>query len=212
MAPGGGGPLTAVAAELVVFDFDGTLTRSDTLIPFLATVDPVRTARHAPGAVTAATRRRDQRDELKEQLIARVLGRRSVEAIDRAGQRFARRVLPRLLRPDVVAHLHAHRAAGRTLALASASPRAVVAPAAAHLGVDLVVCTDLLAPGDEHPTWRYRDGNCRGPVKLARVEALVDQVAPDRLWAYGNLPDDQPILDRADVAIVVDRRRLDPLG
>jgi phosphatidylglycerophosphatase C len=200
-----------VPGELVVFDFDGTLTRSDTLIPFLATVDPARTARHAPPAVAAALRRPDQRDQLKERLIGRVLGRRSEDEVRRAGQRFGRRVLPRLLRPDVVAHLEAHRAAGRRLALASASPGAVVTPAAHHLAIDLVVCTGLAPPGDGSPVWRYRDGNCRGPVKLARVEALIERVGPDRLWVYGNLPDDAPILGRADVAVAVDRRRLDPL-
>lgn len=209
----GGGPLGA-GTELVVFDFDGTLTRTDTLIPFLATIDPGRTARHAPPAVVGAKRFRARRDELKEGLIARVLGRRTPDEVGRAGERFARTVLPRLLRPDVVAHLRAHTAAGRAVAIASASPDAVVRPAAARLGVATVLCTDLRPPdgGDgADGRWRYRDGNCRGGVKLARVDALARDLAPGRLWVYGNLPDDGPILDRADVAVVVRRRRLDPL-
>lgn len=209
MAPGGGDPLIAVV-ELVVFDFDGTLTRTDTLLPFLATVDPVRTARHAPAAVAAAKRRRSDRDRLKEQLIGQVLAGRSSAEVVAHGERFVRRILPRLLRRDVVGHLAAHRRAGRVLALASASPDVVVEPAARLLGVDQVVCTRL-APPDERGPWRFRSGNCRGPEKLDQVERVAGRLGVQRLWAYGNLPDDAPLLSRADVAVTVARQRLQPL-
>jgi HAD superfamily phosphoserine phosphatase-like hydrolase len=200
-----------VGAELAVFDFDGTLTRTDTLIPFLFTVDPARTLRHAPTAVVAAKRFPDRRDQLKEALIGRVLAQRSAQQLAAAGERFARTVLPGLLRPDVVAHLEGHRAAGRVVAVASASPEVVVGPAARRLGVERVVCTQLTAPSCRSEPWRYRDGNCRGEVKLARLEELVRDVGAERLWVYGNLPDDAAILDRADVAVTVGRRRVAPL-
>jgi HAD superfamily hydrolase (TIGR01490 family) len=199
-----------VGVELAVFDFDGTLTRTDTLIPFLFTVDPARTLRHAPTAVVAAKRFPHRRDQLKEALIGRVLAQRSAQQLASAGERFARTVLPGLLRPDVLAHLEGHRAAGRVVAVASASPEVVVGPAARRLGVDRVVCTRLTAPDSSQP-WRYRDGNCRGEVKLARLEQLVRDVGAERLWVYGNLPDDAAILDRADVAVTVSRRRVAPL-
>lgn len=199
-----------MATELVVFDFDGTLTRGDTLIPFLTMVDPVRAARFVPAAVAIAKRRPDRRDEAKERLIARVLAGRSQAQVIAAGERFGRLVLPRLLRRDVVAHAVAHRRAGRVLAVCSASPDVVVGPAARSLGIDEVVCTDLAPPAGD-AGWRYAASNCRGEVKVERVEALVARLGAERLWAYGNLPDDAPLLGRADVAVPVDRRRLDPL-
>lgn len=200
-----------MGGDLVVFDFDGTLTRTDTLIPFLATVDPARTARYAPVAVAAAKRRRDQRDRLKEELVGRVLGRRGEAEVTAAGERFGRIVLPRLLRRDVVAHAVGHRRAGRTVAVASASPDVVVEPAARLLGFDEVVCTRLLPPDGNGGSWRFRGANCRGVAKLEQVEAVLARLHVERFWAYGNLPDDGPMLDRADVAVVVARQRLDPL-
>jgi phosphatidylglycerophosphatase C len=197
-----------VPADLVVFDFDGTLTRGDTLVLFLATVDPARAARYTPAAVARARRHPDRRDQLKEDLIARVLRRRSDDEVRAAGRRFARRVVPRLLRPDVVAHLRDHQRAGRQVAVASASPEAVVVPAARALGVDQVVCTRLTAPGPGPGRWSYDGENCRGSTKLERVQGLARDLGVDRLWCYGNLPDDGPLLESADVAFVVGRRRL----
>ena len=191
------------AAEVAVFDFDGTLTRGDTLLPFLATVAPARVTRWAPAAVVGARRRRSERDRLKEELLGVVLRDVEPERLVRAGRSFAEGLLLRLLRPDTVAELRAHQAAGRTTVIASASPEVVVAPAAEVLGVDLAIATRLHVRDGR---WRYHGPNLRGEAKLEAVRAVIDPWAPSARWVYGNLPDDGPLLEWADHPTVVRAR------
>jgi phosphatidylglycerophosphatase C len=55
-------------------------------------------------------------------------------------------------------------------------------------------------------------GNCRGPEKVARLEAWLAGRAP-RIYAYGNSSGDRELLARADVGVMVRPRTvLPPLG
>ena len=56
-------------------------------------------------------------------------------------------------------------------------------------------------------TGRLEGANCRGPEKARRVRALLAERGLDdaELWAYGDSPDDEPLLDYADHGIRVDR-------
>jgi phosphatidylglycerophosphatase C len=77
---------------LAAFDFDGTLTRRDTLVPFLATIAGRASLLRALGAESprlalAAAGRRD-RDLVKERVLTRILGGRSYAEVEAAGRAF----------------------------------------------------------------------------------------------------------------------------
>jgi phosphatidylglycerophosphatase C len=200
--------------DLAVFDLDGTLTRRDTLLPFLARLGGrrrVATAlvRTSPAMVRAVLDRA-RRDDVKEQLIGLVLAGRRLADVEAAGADYAAHVAGTQLRPDMVARLRWHQAEGHDCAIASASVEAYVVPLARHLGVDQVVATRLEAGADGVLTGRLRGANCRGQEKLCR---LAERFGSRPIaWAYGDSVDDQAMLDRAAHPLVVGRAPVSAVG
>ena len=192
-SPSAGRPRSVVAA----FDLDGTLARHDTLTPFLRLVAGRArvlgaVARSAP-ALARAARDRGERDAAKEQVLRSTLRGYTIDALTEAAARYAPTVP---LRDDVVAHLRAHQRDGHETLLISASPAIYVRAIADHLGIDHVVATELEVV-DGVVTGRYVGRNCRAEEKLRRlIEWLGDRDV--ELHAYGNSPDDDPMLSRAD--------------
>ena len=187
---------------VAAFDFDGTLTTRDTLLPFLRDVAgrgrlAGALARNLPGLLRAA-RHRDARDVVKEQVLASCLSGLAWDDVDAAARRYAPRIR---LRTDVVATLRGHQAAGHEVLVVSASPAVYVARAVTPLGVEQVLATELEVV-DGVLTGRFAGRNCRAEEKVARLDAWLGGRLVV-LHAYGNSPDDAALLDRADHAVWV---------
>jgi phosphatidylglycerophosphatase C len=129
-----GGRVRRVAA----FDFDGTVSRRDTLVPFVAGV--VGLPRSVAGGVAAAWSglvRREfdprDRDELKAHMVERLLAGRSERELERAAGLYATKLLDAGLRPEVVDQVRRHVAAGHETLFVSASLVYYLRPIARHL-------------------------------------------------------------------------------
>ncbi len=208
---------------VAAFDFDGTLTDSGSVFPFLVSLRgawPVLRAvvRFSPQLVRAALAGGSAADDVKERLFHRLLGGLSVEEVDRHSAAFARRHLQRHLREDTRRRLEWHRQQGHHIVVVSASPECYVSPAGAELGVDGVVATRLAVGGGGLLTGGYEGKNCRGAEKYARLvvylraRGLLSSNGGEQpvLWAYGNSRGDLRLLNAADHG--VDAGRLGPLG
>lgn len=187
---------------VAAFDLDGTLSKHDTLIPFLRRAVGTRrvawSLARGSGLLLRARRDRSLRDAAKEALLVATIGGRPESELRAVGRELAPIVS---LRDDVVAHLRRHQAAGHETVLVSASPALYVDAVADVLGVDSVVATELEVV-DGLVTGRYAGRNCRADEKLRRLlEWLGDRDV--ELHAYGNSPDDDAMLAQADVALPV---------
>ncbi len=195
--------MTASRPIVAAFDLDGTLTERDTLLPFLrrAVGRPrvaLAVARCTPAIVRAA-RDRDARDAGKERLLGLTIRGREEASLRTVARAFAPTVG---LRADTLAALREHQAAGHETLVISASPSLYVDALASMLAIDHVVATDLEVV-DGVLTGRFAGRNCRAAEKLARLLAWLGERDVE-LHAYGNLPDDEAMLARADRAVVVD--------
>ncbi len=204
-------PSTVVAA----FDVDGTLTRRDSVLPFLWRVGGlgwvlglVRRARHLVGGLS----RRD-RDALKAVAVAAAVTGAPHAELVRAGQAWATEIRRRRVRPDAVARLEWHRAMGHRIVLVSASLDVYLEPLARDLGLDGVLCTRLEVDGHGRCTGRLIEANCRGAEKARRLRAWLDEQHPEGavLWAYGDSAGDDAMLAMADHPVWVRRLRLEPV-
>jgi phosphatidylglycerophosphatase C len=178
------------------FDFDGTLTRRDSLLPFLRfalgtprllaglAAESPALARYALGILA--------NDRAKERLLTRCLGGESAQHVAECGQRFARERLPRLLHAETMALMEAHRQAGHVCVLVSASPGFYLRPWAAEAGFQNVICTELEIDAAGKLTGRLAGGNCYGAEKARRLKAILP--ADVELHAYGDSPGDRPML------------------
>jgi phosphatidylglycerophosphatase C len=190
---------------VVVWNLDGTLTRRDTLLPFLRQVcGPLRVSR----AVAAAAGRRltgTGHDGAKA-LLQQLLGGLATAEVDAVAQQYAQDLLIERLRADCLHRWQWHRHHGHRLVIASWSPDLYVRHLGTLLGADTVIALQM-ASVNGRLTGRVSGGDCRGAERARRVLAHLAERPASPLWAYGNLPADRDLLDLADIAIRVRRFR-----
>ena len=203
---GTGATATRHAAALQVvaaFDFDGTLTRRDTLLPYLAiglgwAGFGVVMLQCAPWLLAYALRLLPNH-VAKARLLRLAFSGRTTAEVDGWTTRWMAG-LPAQLRPDALAQLAAHQRAGHCCVMVSASPDVYLQRAARQLGFDALVCTEMAVTRGVL-SGNMQTPNCHGEQKVIRLRAWLagqDWCAKDvTLHAYGDTPADQPMLRMA---------------
>jgi len=194
---------------VAAFDFDGTLARRDTLVPFLRRACGTHRVAAAAG-LAALGRSRRERDLLKVAVLARLFRGMPAERLDALGRGYVP-TLVGLLRPEMVERVRWHRDHGHAVVIVSASLGAYLRPLAEHLELDAALAVELVAGSDGLLTGEVVGGlNTRGPEKVARLRAWADQrlgpAAAFELWAYGDSTGDAELLAAADHPTWVGRR------
>jgi phosphatidylglycerophosphatase C len=193
---------------VAVFDLDGTLTWSDTLMLFLASFVrryPWRLLGlwHLPFALFGFLARNRDRGLLKSRVIRMLMGGATRTAIDACAESFVDALGPRhRLRPEGLAVLEAHRAAGDHLVLLSASPDLYVPRIGRSLGFERTLCTEIEWRGDRLEGG-LKTANRRGAEKLRCLTWLRGQYPDLPIVAYGNSASDLDHMRHADRALLV---------
>ncbi|MGH9111840.1 MAG: HAD-IB family hydrolase [Acidimicrobiales bacterium] len=194
---------------VAAFDFDGTLSRRDTLVPFLR--QACGTGRLAGALARAIARRRARdRDALKVALVSELFRGWPAERLEALGRAYVPALLEGL-RPELLDRTRWHRREGHATVIVSASLGAYLRPLADQLELDAALAVELVAGGDGRLTGEVVGGlNTRGPEKVARLAGWLDaRYGPDHdveLWAYGDSAGDEALLARADHPTWVGRR------
>jgi phosphatidylglycerophosphatase C len=194
---------------VAAFDFDGTLARRDTLVPFLRRVRGTHRVAAAAGLAALGPSRRE-RDLLKVAVLGRLFRGMPADRLDALGRAYLP-TLVGLLRPEMVERVRWHRDQGHAVVIVSASLGAYLRPLAEHLDLDAALAVELVAGADGRLTGEVVGGlNTRGPEKVARLRAWAGQrlgpAAEFELWAYGDSPGDADLLAAADHPTWVGRR------
>jgi HAD superfamily hydrolase (TIGR01490 family) len=187
--------------KYALFDFDGTLCRGDSIVPFCryARKQKYATRRQLLAGVSAAIRFKLGRmtiEEAKAAALAWMKGRSLLEMEDLA-RRFCNDVLVPNFFPCGIAALQKEKAEGAAVLLITASPSFYLEPMKEILGVTDVIGTRL----DVDPSGLYTGlvgDNCRGlqkPLRLAEYLASKgERLDYDTSAAYGNSSGDIPML------------------
>jgi phosphatidylglycerophosphatase C len=187
---------------LVAFDFDGTLTTTDSYTGFMAwRVGMARyvagLARLAPAGLAYLGHK--DRGLLKASATRLFLSGLSRDELDASTRRYAEIMARKLLRPDAVRAWKRWQAQGARLVIVTASPEPVVAPFARALGCDLLLGTRLEFDARDRLTGRFDGPNCRGEEKVRRLRAVFgEDIHLDA--AYGDTSGDREMLALADEA------------
>ncbi len=192
------------SVTVAAFDFDETLTRADSVVPFLRQLAGTRSlavrSMMRAHRIGPALARRD-RDRLRAIATALGFADRSIVDVAALAAAYADRLCGFGLRDDTVGRLRWHVDVGHRVVIVSASYEAYLVPVGQHLGVDAVLGTRLELDAGIC-TGRLDGPNCRGPEKVARLRAWLDQQRIERehltLWAYGNSTSDRELLAMAD--------------
>ncbi len=197
---------------VAAFDFDGTLTRRDSVLPFLISVFGPRSvalafARSLPPAGSPSL---PNRDLIKQRLSSALFTGMDAAYLEAAGKEYASKILEKGLHPERVASLNRHRQAGDLVVVVSASFSFYLRPAAEALGATAAICTELEIDASGRCTGQLLGGNCRGAEKVRRLEAWAARqevdLAKSPLYAYGDSTGDRELLGLADHPIWVGRR------
>jgi phosphatidylglycerophosphatase C len=202
------------AAQVAAFDFDGTLSTRDNLVPFLCRAVGRRQVALAsivlaPRLVAARLDDR-RRDAAKAAAVRRLLAGRDAAALRQVGEQFAAEVVDRYLRPDVAARAAWHRAEGHHVVVVSAALTPYLEPIGRTLGC-ATLGTGLVVDPAGRLTGELLGANVRRAEKVRRLDAWITATlgdAPVELWAYGDSTGDRELLARADHAVTVTSRPL----
>jgi len=191
--------VTSASMNLALFDFDGTLTDSDSYSAFVRLavprsrkavvgllVSPIVLAYHH-GLVSATATR---------SVVSMVgfCGER-VSRLEELGRSYAVDVLPKTLREDASDRLEWHRRQGDAVVVVSASLDVYMKPWCADRALHCI-CTELETRKGRY-TGRYVDGDCSGVEKARRVVRRFDPRHFTLVYAYGDTHEDREMLELA---------------
>ncbi|MEE4110710.1 MAG: HAD-IB family hydrolase [Halieaceae bacterium] len=114
------------------------------------------------------------------------------------GEELFEKQIARLIYPEARALIAAHRAKGHTIAIISSATPYQVEPAAADLGIENVLCTQLEVDEDGLFTGEVVRPTCFGQGKVDAAEVLADSVGANlgQSFFYSDSTDDQLLLER----------------
>jgi phosphatidylglycerophosphatase C len=186
--------------QLVLFDFDGTITTKDTLAEFmifyhgklkytfgLLVLAPV---------IGAYLFRLMPNWKSKQYFLTWFLKNESADTVKTRCREFSENYLPSLIRPGAIEAIRQYKAQGATVAVVSASADLWVKPWCDHHGI-LCLATRLEIK-NEKLTGRILGKNCHGEEKVCRVKEAFDLSAYNEIIAYGDTAGDREMLAMAN--------------
>jgi HAD superfamily hydrolase (TIGR01490 family) len=188
---------------VALFDFDGTITRRDSLLPFLWQLfGPLKLAAYAlllSPLLLGYLLRIIPNGVAKERLLGRMLGGMEMTRLGAEAQRFARDFLPQIVRRSSAERIAWHQGQGHRVIIVSASLELYLRPWAEALGV-----VDVLATRLREEQGRVVSGfsgvNCFGEVKAQRVKEYLGDMTAMEIYAYGDSRGDTQMLAMANHA------------
>jgi HAD superfamily hydrolase (TIGR01490 family) len=191
-----------VKKEIAFFDFDGTITRSDTLLEFIRFV-------HGTGAFWRGFLRNSHflvgyrlklidNQVAKEKILEHFFRGMTLDTFQEKCSRFAREVLPGLVRHAALDEINRLRKAGVIVVVVSASPENWISDWAKEHSVELIA--SQLEVKEGRLTGRIKGRNCHGEEKVKRImekHAIKDY---DTVYAYGDSPGDRAMMGLASTA------------
>lgn len=189
--------MTNPSKSIAFFDFDGTVTYSDTMFRFF---------RYAKGAwrywfsflllspvfVLYKLRLMSGR-RAKEISLTFLFKGISEEELKNIGRNFCREKMNGLLRPKAMEKIHWHLEQGHEVFIVSASACEWLEPWCREQGLK-VICTKLLYDKKGLFTGKIDGTNNNGPEKARRIKEAVNLALFDNIYAYGDTAGDKEML------------------
>lgn len=201
--------------QAAYFDFDGTLTTKDTLLPFLIHCVGwlkfiLNLHRTLPVAVLYLLKIITN-EVAKERTLIILLKGYPLSYLDNKAKSFAYSKITRYIRPDVFAKMEYHREHGHKVILISANLAVYLNYWAQLHSLDGVVATEIefinnVASG------RLATHNCYGAQKVLRLKRYLEEnnLSFGYTYGYGNSKGDYELLEYVDEAYWVDSENFIP--
>jgi len=188
------------------FDFDGTLTTGDTLMPFLKYVvgAPTYYAKLILlSPVLAAYFAKLLRNDIAKQIVLKsYLAGYHIDKLFELGQRFSEEIIPTMLRPEGMERLRWHQEQGHECVLVSASLDVYLNIWTRDERFSDIICTSLKRLDTGSVTGHIKGNNCYDEEKVKRILAWLASKSPIEIYAYGDTSGDIPMINFANYGYI----------
>lgn len=187
-------------ATLALFDFDGTISKKDSLAHFskffLGRREYYKRLLLLSPMLLKYKLKLIPNDVAKQMLISNFFKGVDSTSFLKAAEKYSRIHLSNNLRPKAMERLKWHRDQGHTVVIVSASMESWLQFWCKENNFELVA-TKLEI---EHNliTGNFATKNCHGMEKVNRISELFELSAYDKIYAYGNSKGDKEMLQLAD--------------
>lgn len=187
---------------VAAFDFDGTLTFGDSLLPFLLfSKGYCKTALNllliSPHLLAYLIKIKS-RQETKERVLKTFFKDVPLERMEHLGNEFAEHHLHKILIPNALNRLRWHQRQGHRCILISANLEVYLKPWGEQNGFQAVLASRLKTDGQGRVTGELIGKNCWGEEKVRRLEEFIGSKDEYELYAYGDSRGDRELLALAD--------------
>ncbi len=185
--------------SIAFFDFDGTITRKDTLLEF---------ARYSRGFagywigiclispwLMAMKMGLISKRKAKEKFLTYFFEKTDVEKFNAVCLSFTANIIPGLLRQDALLAIKKHREENADIVIVSASAENWVAPWCIQNNLQYI-CTRLEVK-DQKITGKILGQNCNGAEKVSRIKERFDTAEYKNIYCYGDSKGDKLMLQLA---------------
>jgi phosphatidylglycerophosphatase C len=189
-------------SRIAFFDFDGTITRKDTMLAFI---------RHSKGGVRfyagflvnspwliAFKLGVLSNQAAKERILAFFFRGITLAAFQSACDQFALHVLPGLIRPKALLEIERLHQAGVEIVIVSASLGNWISSWSDSKKIDLLASSPEIRNG--RLTGKILGNNCYGEEKVKRIQASYPLQGYTDIYAYGDTRGDLPMLRLARIS------------
>ncbi|MDZ4786214.1 MAG: HAD family hydrolase [bacterium] len=186
--------------NLVLFDFDGTITTKDSLKIFLIfyhgwfkvligllVLSPI---------LILYVLKIISNHSTKQILLQYFFKNEPVDAFNIKGKDFALQYLPKILRPDAIQRINHHLSKHETVVIVSASAENWIKPWSDQMGLSCIATK--LEIKKNKITGRYSGNNCNGKEKVRRIKEKYNLSLFNAIIAYGDSRGDREMLALAN--------------
>ena len=188
--------------RLVLLDFDGTLTRKDTLFEFIrfyrGWVRFLGGLMLLSPLLVAFKMKLIANHRIKEIVLTFFFAGERLEIFNARCSEFARTVIPRLIRPSAQLLLSRALAEKSKVVVVSASPENWVKPWCDSLNLECLATR--LEVVNQRLSGKINGKNCYGAEKARRIKEVFPLAQFDKIIAYGDTQGDREMLQLANEA------------
>jgi phosphatidylglycerophosphatase C len=189
--------MSKATTTVAFFDFDGTLTAGDTLMPFLKFVvgRPKYYAKLflISPVLVAYFAKLIPNDVAKEIVLKQYLAGYNIDELCALGKRFSEEVIPHMLRPEGMERLRWHQNQGHDCVLVSASMDVYLDSWSNNNGFKAAITTQLQNVAGV-VNGKILNENCYGDEKVRQIKLWLNGRKTLKTYAYGDTSGDLPML------------------
>ncbi|MCX7544472.1 HAD-IB family hydrolase [Marinicella gelatinilytica] len=188
--------------KLALFDFDGTISRKDSMVDFIQFL--VGKRRYYNGLVKQSPMllsyllKRISNSDAKQALMAHYFSDYSTREFETLARTYGEQKLPRIIRPKALQRIQWHQAQKHRIVIVSASVEDWLTSWTEHINVELIA--SQLDKSKDHITGYLQGHNCHGIEKVRRIKHHLKLEDYSHIYAYGDSAGDKEMLALADEA------------